>query len=412
MTAPVSTGTYAPPRTASPGATPHTPYPGPPQWPPFETTQTQPLPTPPRKSRSAWIVVVAILISLIAGAGSGAAITEWRLRDMNAGAANTPQGGGTLTLPDDATIADLIKAVDPGIAAIHVKIGRSQGAGTGFLIDRDGHIITNRHVVSGARDVTVDIAGKKNIAAKVLGEDPEIDVAVVKIEPSAGLTPLPLGDANKLQVGDRVIAIGNALNLPGGPTVTTGIVSAKGRQLSDVDQSGRTVTLSGLIQTDAAINPGNSGGPLINLAGEVVGVNTAVAADPGNPGGSTAAQNIGFAQNINDVKMAAENIIAGKTAPQQTKAYLGVTTSTVDARVAQRLDLPTNSGALIVEVAEDSPASRAGLKADDVVVEIDGKPIQNSSELRAAVIAHSPGDEISLEIYRSGSRQTIKVKLG
>lgn len=162
------------------------------------------------------MLVVAIFISLIAGAGSGAAITEWRLRDMNADAPSTQQGGSTLTLPDDATIADLIKAVDPGIAAIHVKIGRSQGAGTGFLIDRDGHIITNRHVVSGARDVTVDIAGKKNIAAKVLGEDPEIDVAVVKIEPSAGLTPLPLGDANKLQVGDRVIAIGNALNLPGG----------------------------------------------------------------------------------------------------------------------------------------------------------------------------------------------------
>lgn len=358
------------------------------------------------------MVVIAIFISLIAGAGSGAAITEWRLRDRDAGTASAPQGGGTLTLPDDATIADLIKAVDPGIAAIHVKIGRSQGAGTGFLIDRDGHIITNRHVVSGARDVTVDIAGKKGIAAKVLGEDPEIDVAVIKIEPSAGLTPLPLGDANKLQVGDRVIAIGNALNLPGGPTVTTGIVSAKGRQLSDVDQSGRTVTLSGLIQTDAAINPGNSGGPLINLAGEVVGVNTAVAADPGNPGGSTAAQNIGFAQNINDVKAAADNIIAGKTAPQQTKAYLGVTTSTVDARVAERLDLPTTSGALIVEVAEDSPASRAGLKADDVVVEIDGKSIQNSTELRAAVVGHSPGDEISLEIYRNGSRQTVKAKLG
>lgn len=355
-------------------------------------------------------MVLAIVIALIAGAGSGAAITEWRLREANTTAASGAPGG-SITLPDDATIADLIKAVDPGVAAIHVKMGRAQGAGTGFLIDREGHIITNRHVVSGARNVTVDIAGKKDLAAKVLGEDPEIDVAVIKIEPNSSLTPLPLGDANKLQVGDRVIAIGNALNLPGGPTVTTGIVSAKGRQLSDVDQSGKTITLSGLIQTDAAINPGNSGGPLINLAGEVVGVNTAVAADPGNPGGGTAAQNIGFAQNINDVKMAADNIIAGKVAPQQAKAYLGVTTSTVDSRVAQRLDLPTSTGALIVEVAEGSPAAAAGLRTDDVVVEADGKPIQNSSELRAAVTAHSPGDEMSLEIYRSGSRQTLKAKL-
>lgn len=354
--------------------------------------------------------MLAVLLALVAGGAAGAAMTEWRLRDTSSEQSAQIQGG-TITLPDDATIADLIKAVDPGVAAIHVRVGRSEGAGTGFLIDKAGHIVTNRHVVSGARNVTIDIGGKKALAARVLGEDPEIDVAVIKIDSTDGLTPLSLGDANKLQVGDRVIAIGNALNLPGGPTVTTGIVSAKGRQITDVDQSGRTITLSGLIQTDAAINPGNSGGPLLNLAGEVVGVNTAVAADPGNPLGSTAAQNIGFAQNINDVKVAAENIISGKTGQQQAKAYLGVTTSTVDARVAQRLNLPTTSGALIVDIAENSPAARAGLQVDDVVIAVNGKEIRTSSELRSAIQSRSPGDEVELEIYRNGSRQTLRASL-
>lgn len=414
---PLPQGPYSPP-PAPYGQLPTAGIPPYPAQPPALSTDVPPTPSP-RRSRGAWVLVIAVILSLVAGAGAGAAVSEWRFREAISGRAPSevtiPQGGG-IALPKDATIADLVKAVDPGVAAIHVRMGRSEGAGTGFLIDTDGHIITNRHVVDGAREVNVDLGGKKAIPATVLGVDPDIDVAVVKIEGSKDLKPLTLGDASALQVGDRVVAIGNALNLPGGPTVTSGIVSAKDRSLSDRDESGNAVKMAGLIQTDAAINPGNSGGPLLNLAGQVVGVNTAVAAAPNDTSGSQAAQNIGFAQNINDVKVAAENIINGRT-PQtggqnQGGGRIGVTTANVDAQVAQRLDLPTKSGALVVSVEQGGPAEKAGLETDDVVVGIDGTNVASSTDLRSAIVSHKAGDTVTLDLYRDGKRQQVKVTIG
>lgn len=373
----------------------------------------------PRKSRGGgWLVALAIIVSLIAGAGAGALAASWRISQATpsptGGNVSIPQAGG-IALPKDATIADLVKAVDPGIAAIHVQMARGQAAGTGFLIDKDGHIVTNKHVVSDARSVNVDLGGKTKLPAKVVGVDPNLDVAVIKVDGTpAELKPLTLGDANALQVGDRVVAIGNALNLPGGPTVTSGIVSAKNREIADQNESGQAVKFSGLIQTDAAINPGNSGGPLLNLAGQVVGINTLAA---GDPNGNGTAQNIGFAQNINDVKLAAENIINGKTgspgnATAGSGGYIGVTSANVDSRIAERLGLPVDYGVLIVSVESGGPADKAGIETNDVVVAVDGKKIETSTALRTAITSHKPGDTIALDIYRDGAKQQIKVTVG
>jgi S1-C subfamily serine protease len=279
--------------------------------------------------------------------------------------------------------------------------------GSGFVVDKDGTIITNAHVVDGASKVTVSFEeGGEAIEADVKGVDDDADIAVLKINPEGrNLTVLPLGDSSKLNVGDPVVAIGNPFGLQ--RTVTTGIVSALQRQVDA--PSG--FPISDVIQTDASINPGNSGGPLLNAKGEVIGINSQIAT-----GGGQGSVGIGFAVPIDQAKRELPKLRAGQ---EIKRAYLGVVMSDVTDQIAKQLDLPVKEGALVQTVTNGSPASKAGLHAGsssgrgaDVIVSIDGKSVTSADDVVQAVSEKEPGDSVEIEYYRGNDKRTVTVKLG
>ncbi len=271
---------------------------------------------------------------------------------------------------------------------------RQMGAGSGFIISPDGYILTNNHVVANAEKVKVKLSDGREFKAKVVGTDPASDVAVLKIE-AKDLPVLPLGDSDKIQVGEWVIAIGNPFGLT--QTVTVGVVSAKGR-------SGVGITdYEDFIQTDAAINPGNSGGPLVNLKGEAIGMNTAIFTRSGGYMG------IGFAIPINMIKVITEQLIkTGKV----VRGWLGVVIQELNEDLAKSFGLSKPEGALVTEVAENSPAQRAGLKPGDIILEYNGKPVKNVAELRTMVALTKPGTKVKMTIFRKGERKVLEVTIG
>ena len=291
-----------------------------------------------------------------------------------------------------------------------------QALGSGFVIDKTGHIITNYHVVKGAQKVQVSFSGQDEITASVVGTDPSTDVAVLKIDARArALTPLPLGNSDAVTVGDSVYAIGNPFGFT--RTLTTGVVSALQRKL----EAPNTLPIEHAIQTDAAINHGNSGGPLLDIAGRVIGVTSQIST------GNTGQQGnigIGFAVPINTVRnVAAQLIKNGKV----DHAYIGIDTQEVSARLAKLFNLPTKTGLLIRNITPGSGAAKAGLRpgqtqvvvqgmsyllGGDILVGVDGHAIQNYEQLRDAVAQKKPGDKIELDIYRHGSKQSVTVTLG
>jgi S1-C subfamily serine protease len=271
--------------------------------------------------------------------------------------------------------------------------------GSGFVVDGDGTIVTNAHVVDGASKVTVSLEqGGDQIDAKVLGVDNDSDVAVLKIDPTGkDLTVLPLGNSQKLEVGDPVVAIGNPFGLQ--RTVTTGIVSALQRQVDA--PSG--FPISDVIQTDAAINPGNSGGPLLDASGRVIGINSQI-----QTGGGQGSVGIGFAVPINTVKELLPKLKAGQTVHH---AYLGVEMGDLTSDQAKQLGVPTDDGAIVGSVANNSPADDAGMKARDVIVAIDGKKMTSSSDVVGAIAGKQAGDTVQVEYYRGKDKHTATVKL-
>ncbi|NPB09252.1 MAG: DegQ family serine endoprotease, partial [Thermodesulfobacteria bacterium] len=271
---------------------------------------------------------------------------------------------------------------------------KQMGAGSGFIISPDGYILTNNHVVANANKVTVKLADGREFKAKIVGTDPASDVAVLKIE-AKDLPVLPLGDSDKIEVGEWVIAIGNPFGLT--QTVTVGVISAKGR-------SGVGITdYEDFIQTDAAINPGNSGGPLVNLRGEAIGMNTAIFTRSGGYMG------IGFAIPINMVKVITKQLIEkGKV----VRGWLGVVIQDLNEDLAKSFGLDKPEGALVTEVAEGSPAEKAGLKSGDVIVEYNGKPVHNVAELRTMVALTPPGTKVKLVVIRQGKRKELEVTIG
>jgi putative serine protease PepD len=261
-----------------------------------------------------------------------------------------------------------------------------QGSGSGFVIDDEGHVATNEHVVEGAERVTVILADETEIAARVVGVDRSTDVAVLELEETPDdLQPLPFGSSSSLELGDPVIAIGSPLGLQG--TVTAGIVSALDRDIQAPDG----FTIDGVIQTDAALNPGNSGGPLLDLDGRVVGMNAQIAGGPGVSNG------IGYAIPAETVRDIADQLIEGG---EVEHPYLGVRIQDVD------------EGARIVEVVDGSPADDAGLRQGDVVTEAGGEEIASADDLTDAVGSRKPGDELELRVRREGDTRTITVELG
>ena len=321
------------------------------------------------------------------------------------------------------TVQDIYRDEGPGVAFIQAEgvsdssvFGQEGGTatGSGFVVDEDGTILTNAHVVEGADEVTVSFEeGGDSIDAEVKGVDPDTDLAVLKIDPGAveDLTVLPLGDSSELEVGDPVVAIGNPFGLQ--RTVTTGIVSALQRQIDA--PSG--FSISNVIQTDASINPGNSGGPLLDSQGRVIGINSQIAT-----GGGQGSVGIGFAVPVNTAKDLLPELRQGE---EIERAYLGVRMATVNEDLANEADLPADSGALVESVEEGTPAQEAGLRgseidelsgdiarAGDLIVGINGEPVETADDVVAAVAGMQPGDTAELEIYRGDEQRTLTVELG
>ncbi|MDQ6665223.1 MAG: trypsin-like peptidase domain-containing protein [Acidobacteriota bacterium] len=294
----------------------------------------------------------------------------------------------------------------------------SQGTGSGFILDDEGHILTNNHVVRGTAQLSVTLADHKKYKATILGTDPRNDLALIQIKANRKLPSLHLGESDSLQVGQKVLAIGNPFGFEG--TLTTGVVSSLGRSLS----SGEGPPLEDMIQTDAAINPGNSGGPLLDSHGNVIGINTAIYGQTAGEGGQAGSIGIGFAIPINRAKAMLDEF---KSRGHIARPVLGFRTVMVQGDVAEALGLPTQGGLLIQGVESGSAAEEAGLKGParrvivgnyplgiggDLVVAVDGKPIEKQDDLQRALTRKRAGDSIALTIFRDGRTQKVTVKLG
>jgi serine protease Do len=266
----------------------------------------------------------------------------------------------------------------------------AQGAGSGFVIDAEGFILTNNHVIEGARRITVTLADGRAFRGEVVGADPAIDVALVKIAGATNLPEAPLGNSDELRVGEWVCAIGNPLGYV--HSVTVGVVSFIGRKLFDP-------SLDEYIQTDAAINFGNSGGPLINSRGQVIGINSAI---------SSRASNIGFAVPINQ---AVSILTQLKTKGRVSRGFIGITLTDVTPGLQRALGLPVSEGVIVQDVTPRSPAERAGLKPYDIVLEVEGRPVVTNQELIRDISERQPGSVARLEVLREGRRQLLAVKL-
>jgi serine protease Do len=271
---------------------------------------------------------------------------------------------------------------------------RERSLGSGFIINRDGFILTNNHVVENADEIVVRLSDEKEYKAKIIGRDPKTDIAVIKIESDSTLTPVAMGDSDALRVGEWVMAIGNPFGLE--HTVTAGIVSAKGRFI------GQT-SYDQFIQTDVAINPGNSGGPLINLEGEVVGINTAIFSRTGGSIG------IGFAIPIN---LAKELLPELEEKGRVTRGWLGVLIQKVTPEIAETLGLEEARGALVADVMKDGPAAEAGIEVGDVIIEFDGHSVKDSNELPLMVARTKVGTSVALKLIRNGKLNDLSVRIG
>ena len=322
------------------------------------------------------------------------------------------------------TVTEIYERDGPGVVYVQAKVPSQvespfglpdeggAATGSGFVLDRNGYILTNAHVVEGAREAGVRFTEESALVeAEIVGTDLSTDLAVLKIDPDDApeLTPLKLGDSSKMRVGDPVIAIGNPFGYD--RTVTSGIVSALQRQIT----APNNFQIDNVIQTDASINPGNSGGPLIDARGEVVGINSQIAT-----GGSNGSVGIGFAVPVNTAKQIIPQL---KEDGEVERAYLGVTTATVTETDAEQHDLPVDQGALIQDIADDSPADEAGLRGGsrqtvsglriggDIIVMVDDQEIVENADVADAILDREPGDEVEIEYFRGDQRRTVTVEL-
>jgi len=341
--------------------------------------------------------VAALVGALVGGAVSGGIVAA--VEDSGGGRQSASSRPSTVLGPD-LDIASVLDRVEPPVVSISTTgFGRGDrlnpvpsGAGTGMVLTADGDVLTNAHVVAGAGRIEVKLTSGETMSATVVGSDSTNDVALLRLEGASGLPTVKLGRSSDLEVGDGVVAIGNALGLPGGPTVTSGIVSALDRAIG----GGGGERLEHLIQTDAAINPGNSGGPLVNAAAEVVGMNTAVIQ---SAGGGGEAQNIGFAISSDTFAPLVEELRQGRERIQ-SRAFLGVITQTITDDIRARLDLAPPSGALVFDVEPGSPADDAGIRPGDVITGLGGDRVTSSDALGTAVRRHRPGDRVEVTVVR------------
>jgi len=347
---------------------------------------------PPRRpDRTTWLVVTLVALTAgLVGAWLGVALTD--------GGSARQASSVVVARPSDEVagptldVGGIVAKVQPSVVNITVKTADGTGIGTGVILSADGEVVTNAHVVRDAEKVSVLLVGETQPrTAVVLASDVGNDLALLRIEGASGLPVAELANPGDVQVGDDVVALGFALDLDGGPSVTKGIVSALDRTLPIDDN-----VLDGLIQTDAAISSGNSGGPLVNSRGQVVGINTAVASS----GADFQANGIGFAISLREAQPVLDEMRAGHGGGPLP--FLGV-------KIDDRVD--GGGGALITEVVADAPADQAGVAVGDVVVGVDGQSVQGAGGLIAAIRDAKPGDVLRLDIERNGAVQTIDVTL-
>jgi 2-alkenal reductase len=325
----------------------------------------------------------------------------------------------------DTLLTTLYEQANPGIVSIQVLSQAGGSLGSGFVIDKQGHVVTNYHVVEGAEELEVDFPSGLKVRGEVVGNDLDSDLAVIKIDaPADALFPLPMGDSEALKVGQMVIAIGNPFGLSG--TMTVGIISAQGRTLESIRQTpeGSFFSAGGIIQTDAAINPGNSGGPLLNLKGEVVGINRAIRTTSLTAEGEPSNSGVGFAIPVNIIKRVIPALIETGS---YDYPYLGVTSREEISLIEQELlQLPQAIGAYVISVVPDGPADEAGLRGGttpsdipglnsggDLIIAVDGRPVRVFGDLLSYLMtSKSPGDTLSLTIIRDNEQKEVNVTLG
>jgi S1-C subfamily serine protease len=385
---------------------------------------------PSQRSSSVPRLIAVAVILLLGAYWAGARWGQRQPINVEAVRANSP-GVSTSANPAarDASLTEdeginvrVYRQASPAVANILTKVTEYdffmdpvpvEGAGSGFIIDEKGYILTNYHVVEGAQSIEVVLGDRTHFPGKFVGADQRNDVALVKIDPKGKhLVTLPLGDSSTLQVGQKVLAIGNPFGFQS--TLTTGVVSAIGRTV----QTSQNTFIDEAIQTDAAINHGNSGGPLIDSRGEVIGINSAIY----SPNGATAG--IGFAIPINTAKLIAHDLI---TEGRVHRAFLGIETLQVGSYLAQALDLPVQEGLLVETAAKGGPASAAGIHGGDravqagmqriyiggdVIVSVDGQKIASQLDLNIALNHKRPGDTVTVTLYRGGKKMDLPVKLG
>lgn len=376
-------------------------------------TISTPLPPPPpmpanvksgRKLRALALAFAVVAIGFGSGILGTIAADEWNITIGStriSGSSNAPLVTSEVGSDDPSlgttVIAQVVNMLADSVVTINSQIsdasGEGEATGTGVVLTSDGEILTNAHVVEGATKVSVRFAGETEPrTATVLASDPGNDLALLKIN-ATNLKPATFAQPGTIRIGDQVIAIGYALALDGGPSVTSGIISALKRTI--ITESG---ALNGLIQTDAAISSGNSGGPLVNLRGEVVGINTAVARSDDNQ----AANNVGFSISIDEIGPVLEQLRSQASGVARQEGFLGV-------GLAARTD--GGQGAIITSVQPDSPASSAGIQQDDIVLSVDGEPIDGQAGLVAAIRDAAPGQTVEIEILRGVKRLTVKATL-
>ena len=384
--------------------------------PPTEASSPAP-PAPPATAVDRAATRRAALVGAVAGAVVAALVAGGiALADRNDGG-GTPSALASARPPvnvrngEGLDVHAVLGAVQDAVVAINIEgVGQFGGviraAGSGMVIDPSGLVLTNNHVVEGATSITVTLADGRDVDADLVGSIPSNDVALVRVRSAKSLKAVQFGASGALRVGDPVVAIGNALGLGGTPSVTTGIVSALGR---DLDASNGE-HLTDLIQTDAAIYQGNSGGPLVDAEGEVVGVNTAVATSQANG----AAENLGFALPIDQLKPLISKLEAGGGDVRGT-AFLGVRSSdiaNVQQAIRDRMGITTDEGAFVGEVVDGSAAQQAGIEPGDVITEIDGKKVKSAADVGEIVGKLRPGDRVRITVQRDGKEKTLTATLG
>jgi S1-C subfamily serine protease len=383
------------------------PSPPPPPWPqeppavpPWPAPPGPPSPPPERPRRLRQFLVGALIGGLCGALVASGAFFAFGDDDTPSSTVPTNRTNevsrDSSTISRNGDIAGIIAKVEPAVAAVTVNERGGQSAGTAFVLSEDGYLATNAHVVGEAQNATLQMSDGRTLDARVVGRDPSADVAVLKVD-AGNLPAVCTADSDKVQVGDDVVAIGNALALEGGLSVTRGIISGPPRSGSEIGTA-----IESVLQTDAAINPGNSGGPLVDANGCVIGINTAVAAGSGNQ----PAQNVGFAIPISHAKPVIEDIKAGRK-----PAFLGVGTTDLTPELKNQLDVNVDEGAVIEDVTSGSPADDAGLERGDVIVHIGDTEIKNGGNVATAVREHNPGEKVTVTYVRGSDRKTAEVTL-